>query len=499
MDQITSNKQILRFCSGLIVTLVVSGCGTLSPNAPPSNVETDPVAQASAMSPGLVGVMAATQADNTPQEQVAAISNADSPITKPPRYDDLWDRVRTGFSMAKLDSPLIERHEQWFARNPDYMQRMLGRARLYLHYIVEEVERRGMPLELALLPAIESAYKPHAYSRARASGLWQFIPSTGRLYGLKINWWYDGRRDIEASTDAALDYLEKLYSDFDGDWHLALAAYNAGEGRIMRAVDYNHRRGRGTQFADLTRLKSETRNYVPKLMAMINIVSDPAKYGVTLEPIPNTQYFIKVDTGSQIDLNVAAQLTDLDVDELARINPGFSRWATDPDGPHYLLVPIDKKDALIDGLDKLSNKDRVQWRRHAVRRGNTLSEIARRYRVSVSAIRSANRLRSNLIRAGQSLLIPISTRQRRVSPRLPVPTAHSRGSAKSQPIHHRVRSGETLWSIARRYNVLIKQIADWNLINPDEILRLGQRLKIWTSGSPAAHYRGATLARDAEG
>ena len=300
---------------------------------------------------------------------------------------------------------------------------------------------------------------------------------------------------------AALDYLEKLYSDFDGDWHLALAAYNAGEGRIMRAVDYNRRRGRGTRFSDLTRLKFETKNYVPKLMAMINIVSDPAKYGVELEPIPNTQYFIKVDTGSQVDLNVVAQIANLDVNELARINPGFSRWATDPDGPHYLLVPMGKKDALIDGLDKLSDKDRIQWRRHAVRRGDTLSEISRRYGVSVSAIRRANHLRSNLIRAGQSLLIPISTRRRTIRtirPTVPISSPRNPVSAQSQPILHRVRSGETLWGIAQRYNVLIHEIAEWNRINPNDILRLGQRLKIWTSGSPAARYRDVTVVGGAE-
>lgn len=498
MDQITSKNQILEFCGGLIITLVVGGCGTLSPAPPPANVEAAPAEEVSAESPEPAADVAALQVENIPQEPTAAKSDAAFPvIEQPPRYADLWDRIRAGFSMEKLDSPRIARHERWFANNSEYMQRMLGRARLYLHYIVQEVEERGMPLEIALLPAVESAYKPNAYSRARASGLWQFIPSTGRLYGLKINWWYDGRRDIEASTDAALDYLEKLYSDFDGDWHLALAAYNAGEGRVMRAVDYNQRRGRGTRFSDLTRLKSETKNYVPKLMAMINIVSDPAKYGIQLEPIPNTQYFTKVDIGSQVDLNVVAQLADLDVNELARINPGFSRWATDPDGPHYLLVPVDKKDALIDGLDNLPDEDRIQWRRHAVRRGDTLSEIARRYGVSVGAIRRANHLRSNLIRAGQSLLIPISTRRRTIRPPLPVSPTRSPVRTQSQPILHRVRSGETLWGIARRYNVLIHQIAEWNLINPNDFLRLGQRLKIWTSGSPAAHYRDVTLARDA--
>ncbi|MFQ5937633.1 MAG: transglycosylase SLT domain-containing protein, partial [Acidiferrobacterales bacterium] len=284
---------------------------------------------------------------------------------------DLWERIRSGFNLPPLDDSRVAYHERWFTKNPAYMRRKVARAQLYLYHIVEEVEKRGMPTEIALLPAIESAYHPHAYSRARALGLWQFIAPTARRYGIKMNWWYDGRRDVLASTQAALDYLDRLYSEF-GDWHLALAAYNAGEGKIRYAIRYNQRRGRPATYPYL-RLRAETRHYVPKLMAIANIVSDPDAYGITLASIPNEPYFTSVDVGSQIDLNVIARLADVPVGDLYDINPGFKRWATDPNGPHRVLVPIDKKDRLVDDLNQLPNGSRVKWRRHRVRRGDTLS------------------------------------------------------------------------------------------------------------------------------
>jgi membrane-bound lytic murein transglycosylase D len=450
--------------------------------------------------------------DSAPDAAVPFVSEADSPApvaaaaakpehSKPhatfdeeaaSNNSDIWSRIRAGFSIKPLDSPLVEREARWFANNPEYMQRMMERASLYLYYIVDEVDKRGMPMEIALLPAIESAYKANAYSRARASGLWQFIPSTGRLYGLKANWWYDGRRDVQASTQAALDYLEKLYNDFDGDWHLALAAYNAGEGRVMRARAQNRRKGKPDSYTDLKQLKAETRHYVPKLMAMASIVADPAKYGVKLANIPDEPYFARVETGSQVDLGIVAKLVDLPVDDLHMINPGYRRWATDPNGPHHLLVPADKEQDLIEGLNNLAEEDRIRWQHHAVKRGETLSEIGRRYGLSVVALRTANNLRSNLLRVGQDLLIPISSR--------PITVAAVRTNYKSsasiaqrgQPVIHRVRRGDTLSSIARRYNVMVHQLAKWNFIRVNGILRMGQKLKIWPKGAPTASIEDPT-------
>jgi len=363
---------------------------------------------------------------------------------------------------------------------------MVERARLYLYYIVEEVEKRGMPMEIALLPAIESSYKPHAYSRARAAGLWQFIPSTGRLYGLHNDWWYDGRRDVVSATNAALDYLEQLAKSFDGDWQLALASYNAGERRVRGAQAYNRHKGRPDDYVHLRSLKPETRNYVPKLIAFSKIVANPQAYGITLEPILNEPYFAEIETGSQIDLGIAAKLADIPLGDLYDINPGHKRWATSPEGPHRLLVPADKEDEMRAALAQLPDEQRVRWQRHVVYQGNTLSEIARRYGVSVASIKNANRLRSNRIRAGTSLLIPVSSRrisQHYANVTKPVVLKPAPPPAGTVALTHEIQSGDTLWSIAKQYNVYMRQLARWNGIGTRSVLRPGQKLTVWIKPS----------------
>ncbi len=404
-------------------------------------------------------------------------------------YKDIWERIRAGYAMPEIDSPLVARHEQWFQRNPEYIENLVGRARFYIYYIVEEVEKRGMPMEIALLPAIESAYMPQAYSRARAVGLWQFIQSTGRVYGLESNWWYDGRRDVIASTRAALDYLEKLHNQF-GDWQLALAAYNCGEGKVERLVSENRRKGLPTDYTSLKRLPRETANYVPRLMAVANIVADPAKYNLQLASIPNEEYFARIVTDSQIDLGVVAKLADMPVNDLFMINPGYQRWITDPNRPHELLVPADKKETLLEGLSKLNDEERVQWARHQVKRGDTISRIATHYKVTVEAIRTSNKMSSNHLAVGQNLLIPVSA-NKAVS--VPPPTYVARtanppagATGNRVKIVHQVRAGDTLWSIARKYKVYVQQLREWNLLDGNDALRLGQRLHIWTVRSNAA-------------
>ncbi|MHB1951576.1 MAG: LysM peptidoglycan-binding domain-containing protein [Acidiferrobacteraceae bacterium] len=390
-----------------------------------------------------------------------------------------------------MEGPYVAQQEQWFADNPEYMERMLQRANLYLYQIVQEVQKRHMPMEIALLPAIESAYQPRAYSRARAVGLWQFTLSTGRLYGLKSNWWYDERRDILASTNAALDYLQNLHRDFHGNWDLALAAYNAGEGAVVRAIAHNRRLGLSTSYSELP-LPRETELYVPKLMAMVNIVRDPAKFGLTLRDIPNNPYFVKVRTRSPVDLGIVAKLANVSMRQLYRMNPAFNRWTTGPGGPKHLLVPVSAEQAVVQGLKDLPPQDRVQWALYRVHPGNTLYEIARHYGVTVWAIRSANHMHTNVLHIGQRLLIPVSGRRLIVTRHVPHyvrPAVHH----YRRPIHpyvrvarrvriiHRVRRGESLWSIARRYNVYVSQLARWNYIGVRNALKLGQRLLIWTS------------------
>ena len=482
MDWKRIKKQVLP----VVVLLTLAGCATTSPETAKKAPEPTP-----AQAAPVAGDMNVTSPPATAQAESDKPAETKPDIAKNDS-SDIWARLRKGFTMKPLDSPQVDREIQWFVNNPEYMQRMMDRARLYLYYIADEVEKRGMPMEIALLPAIESAYKPHAYSRARAVGLWQFMPRTGKLYGLKANWWYDGRRDVQASTQAALDYLEKLYNDFDGDWHLALAAYNAGEGKVARMMKYNERKGKSTDYQYL-KLKRETQHYVPKLMAMVSIVADPDKYGVKLASIPNEPYFARVETGSQIDLGVVAKLVDVPVDDLHDINPGYTRWATDPNGPHQLLVPADKKDALIAGLNSLPEDERVQWLHHVVKRGDTLHEIARRYGITVPVVRTANNLRSNLLRNGQDLLIPISARPLKPEVIRTAYRASTSRAARGEPVIHRVRRGETLSSIARRYNVVTGQLAKWNLMQMDDVLRRGQKLKIWTGGAPTASIEVSTL------
>ncbi len=254
---------------------------------------------------------------------------------------DLWQRIRDGYGIPE-SKPLhtaTQKQLNWFIKHPDYIDRVVERARPYLHYIVDQLEQRNMPMEIALLPVVESGFQPFAYSHGRAAGIWQFIPGTGRLYGLKQNWWYDGRRDVIASTGAALDYLEKLYGDF-GDWQLALAAYNSGEGTVGRAIKRNKKAGKATDFWSLD-LPRETSAYVPKLIAVAELVKRPAHYNITLSPIDDSPFLAVVDVGSQIDLALAAQLAEISTDEMYQLNPGFNQWATTPDGPHRLVVPLE--------------------------------------------------------------------------------------------------------------------------------------------------------------
>lgn len=471
MASTTSKKVPLLPLSLLTAVLVTSGCASF-PAADPGAASGAAASEPSGRLHHPAGSPATTVDDDSGDLLVDSRE-----------YADLWERIRSGYAMAPLDSPLVERHERWFVNNPEYLDNLTARARLYLFYIVEEVEKRGMPMEIALLPAIESAYKPHAYSRARAVGLWQFIPSTGRLYGLQNNWWYDGRRDVIASTQAALDYLEKLHGQFN-DWQLALAAYNCGEGKVERLIRQNRSRGLPTDYSSLKKLPRETKNYVPKLMAVANIIADPAKYGLQLATIPNTEYFAQIEADGQIDLGVVARLTDMPVDELFMINPGYQRWITDPNGPHALLIPADKKDAVLASLTQLSDEDRVQWARHEVRRGDTMSRIASRYGVTVDSIRTANSLNSNFLSVGQNLLIPVSANK--LAAVKPPTYIRARATAASRPagapmkVVHRVRSGESLWSIAKRYRVYVHQLREWNLLDTD-MLRSGQRLFIWTT------------------
>jgi membrane-bound lytic murein transglycosylase D len=391
-----------------------------------------------------------------------------------PASGDLFERIRTGFVIADVDHATVEREVRWYASHPAYLDRTFKRGERYLYHIVNEIEARKMPLELALLPVVESAFNPVAYSRARASGLWQFIPGTGRRYDLKQNWYYDGRRDVVAATSAALDYLQFLSEEFDGDWLLAIAAYNCGEANISRAVARNRKAGKPTDFFSL-KLPRETRAYVPKLLAMRRIVNDPATHGLEFAPIPNEPYFAQIDVAGQIDLHVAAELAELAPEELLALNPAFNHWVTDPDGPYQLLVPIDRQARFTEAVAALPPEKRVRVVYHHVRKGDTLGGIADKYGVSIAAVKTANKIRGTLIRPGQDLLITAApTGMSASTPTTLIAAREPRNSSDK----HIVRRGDTLWSIARSHGVTMESIVSSNGLSSDDTLAVGQVLQI---------------------
>lgn len=404
-----------------------------------------------------------------------------------PEYD-LWDRLRESFAMdISSDDPRVQAQLNWYLRHPSYMDRVASRAKRYLYHVVAEIEARDLPGELALLPIVESAYDPFAYSHGRASGMWQFIPGTARYFGLENNWWYDGRRDVMASTDAALGYLERLYNRFD-DWHLALAAYNAGGGNVNRALRNNRNAGGSGSFWELSSLPAETRAYVPKMVALSQLIADPEKHGITLTSISNEPYFAAVDTQGQLDLAKAAELAEISINELYLLNPGFSQWATSPDGPHRLLVPYAQAATLEQNLKELPPSRRMTWQRYEVQSGDSLLTLSNRFNTTPSMIRDANQLRGDVIRAGRELLIPIPSQDasnyalsenQRLERRQNV-------QRKGQRIEHQVRSGDSFWKLARDHGVSVRELASWNNMAPGDPLIAGQQLVIWSRSSSAA-------------
>ena len=405
-------------------------------------------------------------------------------------HGDILERIRAGFALPQAEHRAIERQIRQYAAHPAYMRRVFTRALPYLHHIVEQIEARGMPMEFALLPVVESAYDPFAYSHGRAAGLWQFIPGTGLIYELKQNWWYDGRRDVVASTRAALDYLEDLHEHFEGDWFLAIAAYNSGQGNVAKAIRRNTRNGQPTEFWHL-RLPRETRAYLPKLLAMRELIGNPQRHGLELPSLPDRPYFAEVATHSQIDLAVAAELAGLDVEALYALNPGFNRWATDPEGPHRLLVPVANQPRLEAGLQSLPKYERLQWNRYSVRSGDTLSVIADRFGTTVAALKKVNRLSGSTIRVSQQLMIPKASKTPEsytlsAASRLKRTQDRERSGSKSS---YTVIPGDTLWDIAMTHGISTRRLAQWNGMAPTDTLSIGTKLVLWSENPSTSANR----------
>jgi len=389
--------------------------------------------------------------------------------------NDLWTRIRGGFAMRDLDTPLVAKHEQWYAKRPDYVARMTDRARRYLYYITGEVERRGMPSEIALLPMIESAFNPGAYSTASASGIWQFIPSTGKHFGMQQNWWYDGRRDVVSATTGALDYLQKLHDMF-GDWELALAAYNWGEGAVQRAQARNRKRGLPVNYSSL-KMPDETRNYLPKLLAVKNIIANPASFGLVLQDIQNEPYFAAVATAKHIDVKLAAQLADISMAEFVALNPAHNRPVILSENSDLILLPIDKVETFRANLEAY-DKPLVSWQAYQPEKGERLDRLAPKLGLSVATLKSVNGLsgRSN-VSTGQTLLVPINGEESETDSEFEAFNMHLRPYAdRTRTVRHTVRSGETLGSIARRYRVSIASLKRSN--GGKSMIRAGQTLTI---------------------
>jgi len=404
--------------------------------------------------------------------------------------DDVWLRLRNNMSFdLSTDNRAIRQQRNWFAKHPEYFKRVSHRAERYLYHVANAIEAQGMPAELALLPIVESAYDPFAYSHGRASGMWQFIPSTGKRFGLQQDWWYDGRRDVVKSTEAALAYMRYLHKRFDGDWLHALAAYNSGEGNVSRAIKRNRARGQATDFWSLT-LPSETQAYVPKMIALAQILHDPESYGIHFPAIADQPYFESVEIGSQIDLAQAADLADISLDEMYLLNPGFNQWATRPDGPHQLNVPVANAPAFKTKLAGLPADKRINWVRYQIKSGDTLSVIASRYKTTSKMLRQVNDLQGSNIRAGKVLFVPVASKGAEAyvlsaTERLNSKQNRTTLSNRIKQIHI-TQSGDSFWQIARRYKVNTRDVARWNNLGTTDTLRVGQKLVIWGKAKTTA-------------
>jgi len=418
----------------------------------------------------------------------------------PVKYKNtVWERLLSLYSLPDIENERINRELNWYLRHPAYLARVQQRAEPYLHLILDEVEAKNIPGELALLPIVESAFLPEAYSKSDASGLWQFIPATGRLYGLQQNAWYDGRRDVYASTKAATSFLKHLGETFDGDWHLALASYNYGKGNVRKAIEKNENLNLPTDYWSLD-LPKETEDYVPRLLAIAKIFANADKYNIDLLHIPNQPYCELVDVKSQLDLNKAAELANVPLNEFLKLNPGFNYSSTAPQGPHHLLIPAAKAQSFKENLAQLPHHERVDMKRyhdetmaqnrrdeiqavpsqHKVKAGENLVSIADKNNTTPQSIRQANNLSTNYVHSGMVLKMPASQKSVDMQP-----AARMANNKSGGPQLYVVKQGDTFWNIAQRFSVSVNDLAAWNRITPKSALVSGQTLTIKV-GTPQA-------------
>jgi membrane-bound lytic murein transglycosylase D len=446
------------------LALIVAACATPPEQEAASTPEAAPPATSEAATPPAIPPppIGATKPAPVPFEGAQATVAPREPIAfidRTTRPQDLWNRIRQGFQIPDLDNALVREKMAYYAARPEYLQRIFDRSRMYLYHIVDELEKRGMPTEIALLPMIESAFNPMAYSRAHASGLWQFIPGTGKRFELQQNWWYDGRRDIVDSTTAALDYLQYLY-DMHGDWQLALASYNWGENAVARAIAKNKAQGKPADYAHLT-MPLETRHYIPKLQAMKNIIANPEPLGIVLDPIPNQPYFATYTKLRDIDVQLAAKLADMSVDQFIALNPGFSRPLIRASVTPRIVLPADKVDTFHENLQKLDEQSLVSWKPYYPKKGETLESIAKKHGMTLSHLKEVNGISPRSRNMPSLLVVPATSRSAVSMGKLPIMYAPPI-PITYRKIYHTVKPGETLASIAKRYRVPLDDMKNWN-------------------------------------
>jgi membrane-bound lytic murein transglycosylase D len=471
-----------RLLIGAVSLLLAAGCSTITP----------PATEGSDSGAIPVAVSESSRAPEPAGSQAPAIADAAPAVQERPRWTgrdetalpgNLWDRIRAGFAMPELDTSLVADKERFYLQRPDYLQRMFDRGGRYLFHIVEEIEKRGMPTELALLPFVESAMNPVALSHAKAAGLWQFIPSTGKAFNLDQNWWVDNRRDVVKSTEAALDYLQKIYEMHGNDWFLALASYNWGEGAVGRAVKRNRARGLPADYLSL-QMPAETRHYVPKLIALKRIVQRADQLGLKLPDLPNRPYFVTIEKTRPIDLKLAARFAGMTVDEFVALNPAHNRPVISASRNNEIKLPADRVDAFVDAVEKHGRNNRAfaTWQPYTLKAGETLESLASRAGISVAELRDANDLRASArILPGTRLLSP----HRQVEDETRVeefngPRVYE--LVERPAVYHVVRPRESLVSIARRYGTSVASLRELNGLNKAVAPR-GARLLIRPANS----------------
>ncbi len=401
---------------------------------------------------------------------------------------NVWEVLRKQFTLShELNRPEVQNQLRWLIAHPSYLNQ-LARSEPYIYHIITTIKQRKLPGEIALIPMIESSFDPFAYSGAGAAGLWQLMPGTGTDLGLKRDWWFDARRSIGPSTDAALNYLAYLNKFFDGNWILAFAAYDSGEGTMARIIKNSGQSGHNIQFWSLS-VPQETKAYIPRLLALAEVIQNPQRYHVELPDIPHVPYFEEVNIGSQIDLNHAAKLAGISYQDLIKLNPGYNHWATAPYRPYKLLIPADRVEDFSRNLANVPEEDRISWKRHQVSAGDNLSLIARKYHTSINLIKELNQFKSNAVTKGQYVLIPSNkpAPSTQIASKINV-TPHKQTRAKITPLAaplkqykvvHIVQKHDSFALLEKKYNVSMQQIKAWNKMPAKAPLRQGRALTIW--------------------